>query len=283
MSDNCALLNTPTLSATEFDCEETGMQIVTVTIEDGVGHTSTCAAIVDIVETEKPSASCKFRTTIAFDDVGTIDFTENDIAKKLDGASDDNCGKEGLTFSGSPTPLTCGDKDEEHTITLTVSDASGNTATCVSDVVPVDNSKPTANCIKGSVNVELDKNGKGKLSANQINDNSNDNCGEVTLSLSGVPDTFVCADRLSENFATLTVTDGSGNTDTCVTEVDVEDNILPDAKCIGFYEAILTNEPGGELEIDQETIRTVINNGTVDNCGTALLSLDPAVFPCTLR
>src|SRR5690606_15724745 len=95
-------------------------------------------------------------------------------------------------------------------LVLTATDGAGNTDNCVATVTIEDDMAPNALCL--DITVSLDANGNATITANQIDNGSNDNCGSVTLSIN--TSSFNCSD-IGPNSVILTVTDGAGNTDNC--------------------------------------------------------------------
>jgi hypothetical protein len=153
-----------------------------------------------------------------------------------------------------------------NTYTLTVTDASGNAATCTATVTVQDNTAPVADC--QDVTVELDAMGAGTVTGAQINDNSSDNCGG-TLLYAVSTGSFTCSD-IGANTVTLTVTDVRSNTATCTAVVTVEDVTPPTASCADIT-----------ISLDADGMVTVagadLDNGSTDNCPGALaLSALPA-------
>jgi gliding motility-associated-like protein len=112
------------------------------------------------------------------------------------------------------------------TITFVATDASNNESTCSFEVIVEDHEAPEALC--QNITVELDASGNASITADQIDNGSNDACGILSVSVS--PDSFDCAD-LGDNTVTLTVTDNNGNVSTCTATVTVEDNIAPEITC----------------------------------------------------
>ena len=99
---------------------------------------------------------------------------------------------------------------------------------------------------------------------------STDNCGIAHMSTS--QNTFDCT-NVGGNNVTLTVTDNNGNTDTCPATVTVEDNIDPVAACQNIT-----------VQLDATGNATItpadIDNGSSDNCGIAMMTLDNDTFDC---
>jgi len=61
-----------------------------------------------------------------------------------------------------------------NTVTLTGTDASGNTSSCSATVTVIDNMAPTAIC--QNITISLDGNGQATILANDIDAGSFDNC-----------------------------------------------------------------------------------------------------------
>lgn len=78
------------------------------------------------------------------------------------------------------------------------------------DVTP-----PVAICKTATITLV---NGSASITASDVNNGSNDECSDVTLSVSQT--SFGCSD-IGANTVTLTVTDGAGNTSTCSATVNV--------------------------------------------------------------
>ncbi|MFV9552609.1 HYR domain-containing protein, partial [Algibacter sp. PT7-4] len=100
----------------------------------------------------------------------------------------------------------------ETTVTWTVTDGAGNTATCTQTVTVTDNiNPPFVNCA-APVSVNVDANGCSTDAAN-VNLGTptvDDNCNTTSIS-NEAPAVF----PLGETTVTWTVTDGAGNTATC--------------------------------------------------------------------
>ncbi|MFN7830907.1 MAG: HYR domain-containing protein, partial [Bacteroidota bacterium] len=178
--------------------------------------------------------------------------------------STDACGITTRTLS--KTAYTCADLGAS-SVTLTLSDASGNTSTCTGTVTVQDITSPTAVC--QNVTAALVGNSV-TVTAAQVNNNSTDNCGIASMSLS--TSSFTCANRGSNN-VTLTVTDASGNAGNCAAVVTVIDNTPPVASC----QNISVNLSGaGTASITASQV----NNSSTDNCGTPSVSVTPTTFSC---
>ena len=154
-------------------------------------------------------------------------------------------------------------------VVLTVTDPSGNTATCTTTVTVEDNIAPNAVCQNATV--QLDDNGNATLSAAQVDGGSTDACGIASLSVA--PTAYSCADIATGGTATLTVTDVNGNSSTCTASITVEDNEDPVALCQDI--TVYLDGSGAASATGND-----IDRGSTDNCSIASLSLNNGSFSC---
>ncbi|MBK9335622.1 MAG: HYR domain-containing protein [Lewinellaceae bacterium] len=125
---------TVALNPTDFTCNHVGSNTVTLTVTDVNTNTATCEATVTVADTTDPTALCR-NTTVYLDNAGNGSTT----AAAVDNGSSDNCGISSLELS--QTNFTCNDVGP-NTVTLTVTDATGNTASCSATVTVADNIPP---------------------------------------------------------------------------------------------------------------------------------------------
>lgn len=105
------------------DTFSVGTTTVTYTSTDSDGMVSTCSFTVTVNDTEKPVVSCS-NATISLDASGNALIIPADI---LASVPSDNCSVASVTLSRSS--FTCADLGPV-TVTVTVTDASGNISTC---------------------------------------------------------------------------------------------------------------------------------------------------------
>jgi gliding motility-associated-like protein len=103
------------------------------------------------------------------------------------------------------TDLDCSDLGT-NTVTLTVTNSSGDMDSCATTVIVEDIAPPMA--IARDITVGLDENGRATIAAEDIDNGSTDNCGIAELSLDTA--NFDCPE-LGDTNVELTVTDVSGN------------------------------------------------------------------------
>ncbi|MBQ0738576.1 SprB repeat-containing protein, partial [Aquimarina celericrescens] len=89
-------------------------------------------------------------------------------------------------------------------------------------------------------------------------------CSELTYSID--VSTFDCS-MLGDNQVTLTVTDTSGNSDSCTATVTVLEDTNPTANCVAPFTVYL--DENGNAQISESDI----NDGSSDNCGVDSVSI----------
>jgi len=130
-ADNCGEINLQSYSPTSVSCSDVGAPvIVTVTVNDGNGNTNTCQATVTVEDNIPPVAVCK-NHTVVFNGEEEIVLNAADIWNQA--ASSDNCGPV-FFVSANPPVIPCEELGNVIAVTVTIEDASGNTATCISMV-----------------------------------------------------------------------------------------------------------------------------------------------------
>jgi hypothetical protein len=258
-TDNCGIASY-TLDVSSFTCNEIGANAVVLTVEDLSGNTDDCNATITVLDTVSPVASCQ-NLTVYLDGTGNANITDSDP----DNGSTDNCGIN--TYDSDITAFTCGDIGANN-VTLTVTDVSGNTASCVSIVTVVDTTRPVVAC--QNLTVYLDGTGNASITDTDVDNGSSDNCGIDTY------DTDITAFTCSEigaNNVTLTVTDAGGNTASCVSVVTVLDTVSPVASCQNLDVYLDAAGNGTIADADPD-------NGSTDNCGIDTYDSDITSFTC---
>src|SRR5690606_3843826 len=240
-------------------CEDLGPNVVVLTVTDEAGMSATCTATVTVLE-NPPVANCQ-NITISLDENGEATITPLQVNNN----STDDCGI--IMYAVTPDSFDCVDVGD-NVVTLTVTDASGNTATCTAIVTVQDTLPPTAIC--QDITVSLDANGNASITAAQIDNGSFDNCAVDLITVT--PATFDCED-IGPVVVTLTVSDEAGNVSTCTATVTVELD-PPVAIC---QDITVSLGPGGIVVIDPLDI----DNGSSSPCDNLEYSVDPDTFDCT--
>lgn len=212
--DNCTSIDNLVVSIdkTDFTCADIGENTVTLTVADAQGNEASATATVTVVDNIAPTVVAQ-NITLQLDAEGNATLT----AAEVNNGSSDNCNSANtLVISIDKTDFTCADLGE-NTVTLTVSDDSGNTATAEAVITIEDSILPTA--IAQEITVRLDANNSATITVADIDNGSSDNCGNVSMSLDI---TTFNESKIGTNQVVLTVEDGSGNSSTATAVVTVE-------------------------------------------------------------
>ncbi|MDX2175694.1 MAG: HYR domain-containing protein [Candidatus Sumerlaeia bacterium] len=249
-----------TLDEQDFDCSEVGPNVVTLTATDSSGNSASATATVTVVDAVPPVALCQ-NVTVYLGPSGTGTTT----AAAVDNGSNDACGIDTLVLSQT---LFTGADLGVNPETLTVTDVNGNSSTCSANVTVLDIIPPDAVC--QNITVDLTAGGSATITAAQVDGGSTDNVAIQSLAVS--PNAFSCA-NVGPNTVVLTVTDTSGNTDTCTATVLIRDVTPPVAIC----RDVTVNLNGSGTGT---TTPAAVNNGSNDACGIQSLALDVTSFDC---
>lgn len=254
MTDNCS---TPSLKLADqinrFSCGDIGQHEVILTASDLYGNETSSKATITVVDNTPPTAICK-DTTLYLDANGAVSIT----AEELGEGSTDNCELTILATNTSPLSFDCSQLGN-HSISLTVSDAAGNTAACTATVTVLDTISPTV--ISDDITIYLDENSQATLALSDLTYTANDNCAIQSTELT--PTTFTCADVGSKEVQ-LKVTDQSGNFSTYSLTVTIAENNPPVVLCKDITINLTSREP---RQVDPAEV----DNGSYDDCGAVTL------------
>ncbi len=257
-TDNC-FIDTRTISKTSFTCTPLGVNVVTLTVTDGGGRSSSCTANVTVVDNILPVANCATVTNIDLTSAanGTLVYP----ATALDAISTDNCSiatrEIAMLPNGFATSVTfdCSLLGTR-TLVLKVTDSAGNVKTCSKVVTIRDVSAPVLSALTNQT-ISCNQPIAPTASYLGIPTVLSENCGWVPsatnpgfvdiIAVSPLPN---CTNKTIVR--TWTVTDNSGNTGTISQQITVQDakkpvftlptvNIDTDLnQCFATYTALLT-------------------------------------------
>jgi|GEM_PF-386169 len=196
-----------------FDAGET---IITYTVTDGFSNTGTCSFTVMVTDDEAPEISCPPSDTISTDPGLCVAINPGLTTP----ATSDNCGVEGVV-DNAPDTLQAGTT----LILFTVSDQSGNTASCTQTVVVEDDEAPMIACAD-TLEVNTDPASCFAFGVSLTEPTTTDNCSAVTVT-NNAPTQL----SLGFNNVTYTATDQSGNSAFCSLVVEVKDSEPPTIEC----------------------------------------------------
>ena len=177
-----------------------------------------CSFTVTVVDTAAPVVTCPSNMTAGNDHHkchATVTYTAT---------SSDNCS--GVSHVQiAPLGLVSGDEFPKGTtsVTFEATDAAGNTASCSFDVTVNDTQKPWINC--PNTKTAVVRGGLCKAEV-QYRISSGDNCSEEAMEGLVIKNYAV-----GVHYKTHTVSDPSGNTNSCTVQVTVVDNTHPTVNC----------------------------------------------------
>jgi gliding motility-associated-like protein len=271
-SDNCSI-STYSLSRDTFNCNDiyTNPHIVTLTVTDANGNIDSCTSQVTIQDNTAPTASCQ--TATVYLGTGTVTVTPASVLVPPTG---DNCTALSSTFVGQGNSIvySC-DSIGVHPVTVVVTDISGNTASCATNIMVIDTVLPVASCNTIPYTVQLDTLGNGFATPLNIDNGSSDFCGIDTMLINGTDSVFYSCANIGNTVVTLFVLDASGNPSSCVANITVNDPINPIALC-----------QDTTLYLGNTGITTITPNlidaGSYDNCSftTTVNGLSSVNFNC---
>lgn len=139
MNVTCGAVST-SASQLLFNCSDLGENNVVITVTNILGEEASCTATVTVEDNNPPVAEC-IDLTLSITDADQ-DFFVN--PQSLNGGSSAVCGE--LSFDiDNPQGYTCDDDGGIYTVTLEVTSAGGETATCESEV--------TIACVEGLIEI----------------------------------------------------------------------------------------------------------------------------------
>ena len=255
-SDNCTIASVVNNAPATFPL---GVTNVTWTVTDVQGNTATCAQTVTVQDTEVPVITCPADITVGTNP-GVCAASGVALGSPT---TSDNCTIASVT-NNAPGVFALGNT----TVTWTVTDAAGNTATCNQIITVVDNVNPTIACA-ADITVNSTPGICGATGVTLTAPITNDNCMVASVS-NDAPVTF----PLGDTDVTWTVTDAAGNTAECIQVVTVIDAEAPMITC---PTAVTASADAGSCSATGVVLGLPV---TSDNCNVASTTNNaPVAFP----
>lgn len=157
----------------------------------------------------------------------------------------------------------------EYQLVYIATDDCDNDSECSVSITVEDTSAPFAVC-DGFTKVSLGSNGVAELFASSVDDDSFDNCGNISMEIAKVtdecnwgiefgPKVHFCCDEIGDTImVAFRVTDESGNSNTCMVTVYVEDKLPPILVC----PSDLTISCDFDFNLDELTVFGEVLEGT---------------------
>lgn len=273
--DNCNV-DVIVLGQTTFDCTHRGVNTVNVVAYDTEGNSASETVEITVRDVDDPTMVLQSHTA-ELDFASSVSISANDLIVN----ADDNCDSNELEVNVSPSSFGCSSiGSSPNTVTVTITDTSGNSATDTDEVTVVDVSPPEI--IPTTHTLSLNASGQATLNPLSVVTSVIDNCDndpEVSVS----PNLFTCDDIGTET-VTITASDVYSNSDSATTTVTIEDNMDP----------LLTTFTSRNRPLNSQGTHTVIPSDTIesdsDNCeianrevaGDTFYTCDDIGFPRTI-
>lgn len=211
-TDNCPgglsylVDNLPTQS---YNCTDVGTFVVTLTVTDMAGNSSTCQSSLTIVDTISPTVALQ-NIDVYLDASGMATIDSNAV----DNGSADACGL--MSIISTPTSFDCSDLGP-NTVDVVVTDVNSNSSMGSAIATVIDTVSPTIVC--QNVNLTLDPDSTTRIAASLFDGGSTDACGIMSYQINGSDSLDLDCANFGTTTYTLTVTDTSGNSSTCMADL----------------------------------------------------------------
>ncbi|MEN8158046.1 MAG: HYR domain-containing protein, partial [Bacteroidota bacterium] len=257
VSDNCnatpALTQDP-VAGTVVNGVGT-VHTITITADDGNGNTNQCTFDITLVDPFVLSITCPADTSEHVD--SNCEFTLPDYTGRAT-----TTGAVGVSQAPVPGTVISG-AGTVQTITLTAVDGGGNTEQCAFDVTLLDTISPVIAGCPANINATADTS-YCEVEVSWTVPTASDNCAGVVLTSTHNP-----GDRfpVGTTTVTYTATDGSGQTDVCLFDINVTAAASPvisgsDPVCTPSSETYLVTDPGSH------TFLWTVTNGAISGPAT---------------
>jgi hypothetical protein len=265
-TDNCSPV-TVVYSPSVFNCTNVGNNTVTVTATDASNNVTTANVSVTVQDATAPVINVVAASvTKQLSATGSVNILLSDVMTSVT----DNCtASSAITVTYTPSVVDCSGKGNVP-VTITATDASGNTATTVKNVLVVDAINPTITLTSTTLSLPLNAAGNASIPVGFAT--ATDNCGAPALTFS--KSTFDCA-NLGVNNVTVTAADGSGNTATAQITVTVVDNTAPALTLVSGPINVALSATGTA----SVNAAGLVANAT-DNCAVSTITVSPNTFSC---
>jgi hypothetical protein len=270
ISDNCCMTDDievvftpPTLT-----CSNLNNPIdIDILVRDACGNESMCTVTITVLDTIAPVfVNCLSNVEFLVSDQGVCAINDLDLLL-ITPEAQDNCTNP-LSVSRSFTEL-----ESYCTGTLGVAirryvfstvDGSGNIAECQTDLRLIDDVNPIIECPTSTIEVSLDADGNGIISASDIVVSISDEC-DSDPSLVDANFSFTCND-LGAQTVELQAVDCAGNMGSCIAQIAVIDRVPPIIECVQEIEIILNASGQGILPVAESLVISA-----QDNCSSSFV------------
>jgi hypothetical protein len=231
-----------------------GTQVVTVTATDNNNNSNTCTVLVTAIDVSDPVITvCPEDRNVTLDENCAI--TVPDLLG--DAEATDNC-TYSLSQMATDGTVLASEHNMTHTVTITATDAAGNTATCEVVLTALDETAPVINACAPAQDVALNEDCEIAVPDLTTLTTASDNC-TYTLSQASTAGSMLGLAHNGTTTVIITATDDAGLTATCAVVLTAKDETDPaidvcasaqDVNLDGNCEISIPNLTGGVTASD---------------------------------
>jgi gliding motility-associated-like protein len=259
ITDNCELKSV-SLSKTDFDCSNIGVNTVQVTAVDGSGNTQSNSCNITVLDTVKPILKAQ-SVNVYLNASGK----GNVSPAQANNSSIDNCSIS--QFNLAKTQFDCSNLGS-NAVLFSATDGSGNTSSVQVQVQVQDTLRPVLKY--KNIIVFLNSSGSVSITPADVDDGSTDNCQISKYEIS--QSTFNC-NNLGTNFIDFKIYDPAQNVSSQSVRVTVQDTFKPVSKTKPV--TLYLNQYGFAVLAPAD-----VDDGSTDNCKIATRSISQSVYTC---
>jgi uncharacterized repeat protein (TIGR01451 family) len=265
-----------------------GETTIVWTATDEAGNTATCTTVVNLEDNEDPEITCAAGSPFTRDtDMGEDTYTV--MGSEFDASFTDNVAGGSITNDYNNAASLAGAVLQlgGTTIVWTATDEAGNTATCTTVVNVEDNEDPEITCAAGSPftrDTDMGENTYTVLGS-EFDASFTDNVagGSITNDYNNAASLAGAVLQLGETTIVWTATDEAGNTATCTTVVNVEDNEDPEITCATPETAYSNDEGECSFTVQDDSLDPIVSDNdavkSIINDYNGSFTLEGAKFP----
>ncbi len=232
-TDACGIAST-SIDVSTFDAGHVGANPVTLTVVDIYGNSSSCTAIINVIDTIAPNVVCQ-NITLGLGSNGLASISPADI----NNGSSDASGIASMTLDNSN--FSCGTVGS-NMVTLTVVDNNGNSASCVATVNVIDTIAPVI--VTQNITINLNSAGQTIITPADLDNGSSDACGIASYDID--MNSFGCND-VGANTVLFSVTDVNGNTASQIVTVTVDEGFVVNMQSMPDIDVACIPALGGKI------------------------------------
>ena len=182
--------------------------------EDPCGNIDSAIQILEVLDKNPPELTCKDIAEVSLETDGTVTLQPSDVVNSLFDACFSYTGSStsNIDVQISPSLFNCNDLGEHAVLIAAVDPCNNRTSYCEVKVVIIDNVAPVLTCPSGPITLDI-ANGDCRSIAPELNELLD--LSDCSVDISTEPELFDGL-TIGTHDITITATDASGNSSTCV-------------------------------------------------------------------